>query len=45
VLPAGASAVWWDGRDGQGREAASGMYYARTEHAGGRAAARVVRVR
>ena len=40
--PAGAHAVFWDGRDREGRPAAPGLYFVRLEYAAGVRAARVV---
>jgi hypothetical protein len=34
-LPAGPSAIAWDGRDARGRPAASGLYFARVAAGGG----------
>jgi hypothetical protein len=44
ALPAGATAVSWDGRDGSGRPVASGVYWAIRERSGTEAA-RVVVIR
>ena len=44
-LPRGAHSARWDGVDGQGRVVASGVYYARVEHAGLAATCRVTLLR
>jgi hypothetical protein len=45
VLPAGPHAARWDGRDGAGREAASGLYLVRLETEGTTRSSRLVKVR
>lgn len=45
ALPAGRHRVRWDGRDGSGRAAASGVYWCRAETAGGVATRAIVLVR
>jgi len=45
MLPAGEHAARWDGRDGEGRDAASGMYLVRLETEGTTRASRLVKVR
>jgi hypothetical protein len=44
-LPAGAHAAVWDGRDGAGFPASSGIYYGRIEAAGGAATRKMVLVK
>jgi hypothetical protein len=44
VQPAGSHVVNWDGRDGEGRALASGVYLVRSSHEAGVQSARVVLV-
>ena len=45
MLPDGEHRVRWDGRDGHGQRVASGLYFARLEHAGRQLVTRVIATR